>query len=240
MATRPKQVERQLASLRLELQSFLAVVEGQGLLDGYSPTLVARWLQRSGGDGFVLNIPPGTPLRFAPVVHAGLPYQPDLYCRHEFHAAARPFRQDALTTVIRLWERPPQGGARVVCRYHVDLANAGQRGPYSHLQLGGRSIPPDENCDWAEIVGEMRWALPLFDVVLATEFVVYSFWPEKWEDLSKKPEFVNSVCQSQTELFDPFLELWRTYQSQQRTSGIPKHSFLGTVHNLNNANPWLS
>jgi hypothetical protein len=72
-------------------------------------------------------------------------------------------------------------------RHHLDLANAEpslQQGPVWHLQMGGNpagSISPTAT-NWLD---EPRWPVAPMDLTLAIEFVIYSFFPDEWEQLNQ-------------------------------------------------------
>lgn len=72
-------------------------------------------------------------------------------------------------------------------RHHLDLANAKpslQPGPVWHLQMGGKpagSISPTAT-NWPD---EPRWPTAPMDLALAVEFVIYSFFPDEWEQLNE-------------------------------------------------------
>jgi hypothetical protein len=135
-------------------------------------------------------------LRFGPVQTTGRPpVQLSLSAQCSF-SRPQPGRANA-------WEEKPLASSvatveifdlenNLIERHHLDLANSGQPGPIWHLQYGGNpasGIPPLPT-SWLK---PPRWPLPPMDLTLMIEFLVYSFFPDRWEELNGRGEWLRLV-----------------------------------------------
>jgi hypothetical protein len=139
------------------------------------------------------------------------------------------------TVLLRLWKLPQDSPRSVIHRVHIDLANSGQPGSWSHLQLGGRTVPSEEQWYLPEETGEVRWPSSLFDVILASELIIYTFWPETWAELANDSAFSARVRKSESAMVKPFFNAWDSYQ--RNFSGT---TFLGSICNQRSRHPWTA
>lgn len=134
---------------------------------------------------------------FGPLTHsAGKQIRLELYASCDYRRS-QPGRQPA-------WDETPLVASGVALeilsverdelleRHHLDLANAGppaQAGPVWHLQVGGRPAGPvaATPTSWLDLP---RWPIAPMDLTLAIEFVAYSFFPEKWEQLNERGDWL--------------------------------------------------
>ena len=168
------------------------------------------------------SIEASNPLRFKTTEIDGLKLRVDLFLRTYWcaHPAEQP---DQLSVVIRVWcldqriyfrekwdasgiegETEPDNG-RVMLRIHFDLANTSQPGPKYHLQVGGR-----QHC------GELHWfpeALSVprmihmpMDLVLASELVAATFYPDEYRDLRREDLWSAARKVSQQHLLHGYFE----------------------------------
>jgi len=140
--------------------------------------------------------------------------------------------------LLRLWHVPDSGSRRVVSRAHVDLANEGQHGPWAHLQFGGETVDDSESWNLPPFAGQPRWPAPLVDLILASELILYSFWPDVWETLFQEVEINRIVKRSENAYLREFFEEWSRYQRASHSSPNPRRTFLYSVCNTRTGPPW--
>ena len=230
-----------LGSIQQKLIRFLSLLDRERLLEGFDQALVYKWVKESGPRGKNRRvhtiIEKENALCFTPIDHGDTVIVADI-CTRCICKSQNNLSLDKHTVLIRLWDRPPEGESRVLYRVHIDLAESGQAGPWSHLQVGGRKV--DDSEKWlyplTSEINEFRWPYPLFDVVLACELVVYCLWPDKWSDLCTKPEFVSPIRDSEQSYIKRYFESWTKYE---RLNGSERETFLATLCNRRNEHPWL-
>jgi hypothetical protein len=234
MAARSKY---KIAVMKANFINFLGILAGENLLEGYSKEIVYTWFKETQIHGeriHSIEINPARPLKFSPIVDYSIPIQADISTECIRRGdGCRDLNSHCL--LIRLWERPEDGESRVICRSHIDLANPEQKAPWSHIQFGGETIDDGEKWKPPPETGAIRWPSALFDLVLACELLVSSFWPKKWEELCKKPEFVDPIRKSEEAYVQPFFEAWSCY-SRRRNSN--KSTFLTALWNTISSHPW--
>lgn len=158
------------------------------------------------------------PFRFVPDERFGL--RPEIACK-TIRAGRDLEELLEHTLLVRLWQRHPKTGIdAVVHRVHIDRANPGQSGPRHHLQLGGRTIGAEESWPLPAISNELRWPVPVFDAVLACELIVYTFYPDRWEEFRALPEVKSAVKRSEVASFSGLAADWDKY----RDGGFPDKS----------------
>ena len=168
------------------------------------------------------SIPPHDSLRFEPTKVNGLNLRLDLFMEEYWddEPAERPC---ALNVVIRVWcldphvyfrkdwdaqrlhgQVHPERG-RVMLRIHFDLANAGQAGPRYHAQVGGNPRP--EELSWfPKALDVPRLLHAPVDLVLASEMVAATFYPNEYEDIKREHSWKGSRRVSQEHLLDGYFE----------------------------------
>ena len=105
----------------------------------------------------------------------------------------------------RLSSEVDSNTGRVMLRLHFDLANEMQSGPKYHLQVGGK--PHDGELHWfPESLSVPRMLHPPMDLVLATELIAATFFPENYRDLKREPLWTSSMKTSQSHLLAGYLD----------------------------------
>lgn len=100
------------------------------------------------------------------------------------------------------------GGNTLVHFSRVDLGR-GAAEPRYHVQFGGcgdrdEVFPPQAD--------RLRWPGPLYDFVLASELVLYTFYRPTWKkQVLGRGEALNLVRQSETNYLGLWMERWRSY-----------------------------
>jgi len=143
----------------------------------------------------------------------GIPCWLDLYCKMLWKDEEElPVQQDI---TVRLWSNEldyiyredwdsPKiwdglTDARVMARWHFDLANPGQDGPKYHLQFGGNAR--EKEWYWfPEIISLPRFTYPPMDLILICQMIAANFYYEDYSQLRKTPEWMSIVRKSQTHL----------------------------------------
>ncbi len=166
------------------------------------------------------RIGPNNPLRFAKTMVNGLDVRVDLFLSAywEEEPAERPVD---LRVVIRVWSLEPQvyfrkewdapalehktnpDTGRVMLRVHFDLANSGQAGPHYHLQVGGNARP-DELHWFPEALSVPRMLHMPMDLVLASELVAATFYPDAYKNIRREPAWTGSLRVSQSHLLEGY------------------------------------
>ena len=166
------------------------------------------------------EIYPGNPLRFKETDVDGLRVRVDLYVSTYWADEPAAIPSD-LRVVIRVWSLDPHvyfreqwdapvlagmcgpDTGRVMLRVHFDLANRGQPGPHYHLQVGGNSRP--EELHWfPKALSVPRMLHMPMDLVLATELVAATFYPDEYRDIRREPAWRGSRKVSQQHLLEGY------------------------------------
>ena len=162
------------------------------------------------------EIHPETPLRFRDTDIDGLKVRVDLFLAAYWKDHPGEVPSD-LRVVIRVWsldphvyfrepwdaarlehECSPQNG-RVMLRLHFDLANPNQPGPRHHLQVGGNARP--EELHWfPEALSVPRLLHMPMDLVLASELVAATFYPDEYKKIRREGAWKGSRNVSQQHL----------------------------------------
>ena len=162
------------------------------------------------------EIYPANPLRFSNTDVEGLKVRVDLFLAVYWadHPGEAP---SDLRVVIRVWsldphvyfreqwdasrledECSPESG-RVMLRLHFDLANPDQPGPRHHLQVGGKARP--EEWHWfPEPLSVPRMLHMPMDLVLASELIAATFYPDAYRKIRREPAWIGSRKVSQQHL----------------------------------------
>ena len=228
----PAQVEQSLATLENRLSSILdpganrVLAQAKSMLRQSSADNLERRRQHRQARplrpwGF--HIAPDDPLTFKETEIDKLKIKVDLFLRAfwETQPAGRPCE---LTVTLRIWclspaiyfrdqwdapalqDRINPATGRVMLRVHFDLANAGQPGPRHHVQVGG--VPHSGELHWfPEKLSVPRMVHMPVDLVLATEMVAATFYPENYEHISREPSWVSSRRISEKHLLSDYLAL---------------------------------
>jgi hypothetical protein len=118
----------------------------------------------------------------------------------------------------------------VLFRQHLDVANPGQHGPVSHLQLGGQ-IHGVERSEWSRIE-QPRWPVVPMDLTLISELLLYSFAHGIWLDIRHQQTWVQWMQRSESLCWSLWFQRHESYWFQ-RNSG---ETWLSTQ--CNQASPW--
>lgn len=166
------------------------------------------------------EIYPENPLRFIETHIGGLRVRVDLFLSTYWEAEPAEAPSD-LRVVIRVWCldshvyfreqwdslelmemcRPETG--RVMLRVHFDLANSGQTGPRYHLQVGGNARP-DELHWFPEALSVPRILHTPMDLILASELVAATFYPDEYRNIRREPAWRGSIKNSQQHLLEGY------------------------------------
>ena len=168
------------------------------------------------------SISPNDPLRFEPTEVRGLKLRVDLFL--EEYWAEEPADQPCqLNVAIRVWSLDPQMyfreewdasrlkdqtdpvRGRVMLRIHFDLANAEQSGPKYHAQMGGNPRP-NELYWFPEALSVPRLLHTPVDLVLASELVAATFYPNKYQDIRREDSWRGARKVSQEHLLRGYFE----------------------------------
>lgn len=104
--------------------------------------------------------------------------------------------------------------ARVMVRWHFDLANPGQPGPKYHLQFGGNARS-DEWHWFPEMISLPRFAHPPMDLVLVCQLIAANFYHEEYNLLCKAPEWTGIVRKSQQHLLPYYTSCLSVIEHEQ-------------------------
>ena len=162
------------------------------------------------------EIHPENPLRFRDTDVDGLKVRVDLFLAAYWADNPGEVPSD-LRVVIRVWSldphvyfREPWDAARledecspdrgrVMLRLHFDLANPHQPGPRHHLQVGGNARP--EELHWfPEALSVPRLLHMPMDLVLASELIAATFYPDAYRKIRREPAWTGSRKVSQQHL----------------------------------------
>lgn len=92
---------------------------------------------------------------------------------------------------------------KVLVRFHIDRANAGQAGPLFHLQYGGHSPGSDRDRPDFEL-REPRWAHPPLDIILLCEVVIANFYALTWSEIKHQRGWMELIGMSQQLCLEPY------------------------------------
>jgi hypothetical protein len=234
--------EHHCESMRRDIAAFIDRLLALHVLEGNPPGRY-NWVTKCsvcelhrGGScrGARVEIPRSAPLRFAPCrLKDGNLVQAEIAIMSRRRGGGR-LDLDEHSILVRLWEVPTAAPRNLVNRVHIDLANHGQPGPWSHLQFGGESVEEYENWPLPPIAGHPRWPTALMDLILASELIVYSFWPDKWRLLCEKREIITLIKRAEDAYLRPFFEAWSSCQGLDGN----RRTFLSMVCNLTTDHPW--
>ena len=112
------------------------------------------------------------------------------------------FRED--WDAERLGSDIPSNTGRVMLRMHFDLANPAQAGPKYHVQIGGNQR--QEEFHWfPQSLSVPRLLHPPMDLVLASEMIAATFFPDDYKEIRRESSWVHSIRTSQMHLFSGYL-----------------------------------
>jgi hypothetical protein len=94
---------------------------------------------------------------------------------------------------------------RVMLRFHFDKAEADQKGPEYHLQIGGNASP-EELCWHPEELDLPRFAFPPMDFVLACQMIAANFFPDYYQTIRGYPEWTHIIRVSQEQFYRNYYE----------------------------------
>jgi hypothetical protein len=217
-------VARNLRFLAHHLRSLLERDSYSNLLEAasYVKTFSSSGRPKSKQQPWEVYIDSGKSLRFLPS-ELDKRLAPDIFCDIQGPSdGQRPLSKQNL--VVRIWSLNKdlsfrnkwdsdeldrlltQGhSTRVMLRLHFDRADESQEALLFHLQIGGRPTEPERELCW--IPKEMdlpRLLYPPIDLVLASELVVANFFPMAFRDLTRTPEWVSLVNESESFLLRDF------------------------------------
>jgi hypothetical protein len=89
--------------------------------------------------------------------------------------------------------------ARVMLRYHFDLANPNQEGPRYHVQAGGNARE-DEFCWFPENLSLPRLPYPPMDLVLICQLIAANFYGQDYQAFRESAEWKGTLRKSQAHL----------------------------------------
>ena len=119
------------------------------------------------------------------------------------------------------------GGNALVHFSRVDLGR-GAAEPRYHVQFGGCA---DYGSVFHPKADRFRWPGPLYDFVLASELVLYTFYRETWQKkILGRNEALSLVRQSEVNYLSLWMKLWRDYRTLQPAG----RSFLAASCTSNN------
>lgn len=168
------------------------------------------------------QIHPSNPLRFKVTESDGFRVRVDLSTK-AFWASDPAAHPVHLVVVLRVWclepnlyfrdqwDAPQLRGqinsdiGRVMLRIHFDLANQNQVGPKYHCQVGGRQVC--EELHWfPEALSVPRMAHMPMDLMLASELVAATFYPNEYTDIRREDSWKGSRRVSQEHLLCGYFE----------------------------------
>jgi hypothetical protein len=176
---------------------------------------------------WTLDIPPTRPLLFVPTTVGGHRFIVDMFClitqpdASGVPAAGHNIAVRVWTDDMDLWFRPgvdadvlgqaiiDGAGRRVMLRFHFDYANPRQAGPRHHLQIGGVQHGA-EHCWFPSGLDVPRFCHHPVSLVMACEFVIRSFYPATYVNLSQEPTWRRAVARAQLAYLEPYYELQGT------------------------------
>lgn len=119
-------------------------------------------------------------------------------------------------------------GSRALVHFsRVDLGR-GTAEPKYHVQFGGCA---DHDGVFHPKADRFRWPGPLYDFVLASELVLYTFYRPTWQkQILGKNEALSLIRESEQRYLGLWMERWRSYSSEQPVG----RSFLAVSCTSNN------
>jgi len=195
-----KDISNELTALKSRLRSN-NVLDPQGIntLDTTIENIKAQMCGRKKlkTAPWKFEIEPSRPLLFNICEVKGYKLQVDIFCSISY--PDKYFDNWNETLTIRIWsvdeklfyresldfEKLKRIGRRVMARFHFDRANPGQAGPHFHLQIGGKPHL-DEFCWYPKELEVPRFIHHPMNLMLACEFVIANFFPEKYDKISKE------------------------------------------------------
>ena len=231
MSIRPADVEKSLEAISKRLHPILESEAQNVLYKAKSMLLSSRDAfndsvrQQSRGLDIVpwgFSIEPNDPLRFKKTKVKDVSLRVDLFLL-SYWASDPADTPSELTLAIRVWcldeniyfredwdserlsSQIDANTGRVMLRLHFDLANDKQPGPKYHLQIGGN--PRDDEFHWfPESIDVPRILHHPMDLVLATELIAASFYPDRYRKFKREGQWVNSMKTSQGHLLAAYYE----------------------------------
>ena len=167
------------------------------------------------------GIKPSNPLRFRETIVDGLRLRVDLFLEI-FWSDDPADHPTVLNVVIRVWclddsicfrsdwdapaltSQIQRDTGRVMLRLHFDLANPGQSGPKYHLQVGGKPFL-DELHWFPKGLSVPRMLHTPIDLVLASELIAATFYPNEYRDLRREDMWVGARKVSQQHLLSDYI-----------------------------------
>ena len=193
-----------------------------------------------------LEIPLGTPLRFIPTMVSqdirhrlsldiackideprdGAPAGEHNICVRVWTDDLALYFREALDSEQLLDQIDAAGGRRVMLRFHFDHANPGQPGPRHHLQIGGVQHA-NEFCWFPDSLRVPRFCHHPLSLLMACEFVVRTFYPHVYEEISSEAAWRGAIATAQTTYLSSYYALQRVNTS----SAVVKSSLLDRLWN---------
>lgn len=189
------------------------------------------------------EIHPRNPLRFKETEVDQLRFRVDLFLSAYWIEEPAECPAD-LRVVVRVWSLDPHiyfreqwdaarmanvagsDTGRVMLRVHFELANPQQAGPRYHLQIGGNAHV-DELHWFPEAISVPRILHMPLDLMLASELIAATFYPDEYKDIRREPAWKGSLTVSQQHLL-------RRYFMQALAAVSDDESVLDTLWNV----PW--
>ncbi len=169
----------------------------------------------------------------------------DIYCTVLWEQEDLPVKQDI---TVRLWSNEPDyiyrtdwdspnvrngllTNARVMVRWHFDLANPGQSGPKYHLQFGGNARS-DELYWFPKIIDIPRFAHPPMDLILVCQMIAANFYRGDYVSVCEDPIWKSCVFESQQHLLLGYYKSCVTAIEGEKSLLEPKKPLLDALWNL--------
>lgn len=225
-----------LGELRQELAVLESRLKSVKLLDSDGTRAIAEAVSRISADlaapksgkgkhrrhpAWRLVIRPDLPLSFVPTTNLKHQLKIDIHCDISEPTAGAPAGSHNIA--VRVWalerslwfreafDAPPlldrigASGRRVVCRFHLDLANPGQPGPRFHLQIGGN--PSTNEFSWHPATLDVpRFCHHPLNLLLTCEFIVKTFYPERYDEVADDPTWAAAVRVAQQSYLAPYFQ----------------------------------
>ncbi len=168
-----------------------------------------------------LVIRPDLPLSFVPTTTLKHRLKIDIHCDLSEPTAGAPTGSHNIA--VRVWaldkslwfreafdattlaDQIAASGRRVVCRFHLDLANPGQLGPRFHLQIGGNTLA-DEFYWHPKTLDVPRFCHHPLNLLLTCEFILKTFYPEHYDQVADDPTWAAAVKVAQKSYLAPYFE----------------------------------
>lgn len=239
MSLRPKDVALDLEAVKNVLGKHgMLRSDAATVLDVAKMVLEHRHPKLRRGQNHVLwklKIEPSNPLRFVEARVKRYSLEVDLFCDLVQHAGVPSFLEGSL--VVRVWSREPKlvyrsgldaddirriidrGESRVITRFHFERANIGQEGPRYHLQMGG-TPEAAENCWYPKALTVPRFIHHPVNLVLACDFVVATFFPEKHPTITEEPTWLAAVHRAEDAYLQTYFKnIWHWLNQEENRRG---------------------